>query len=90
VLTRLASFSVARRRLVLVLALVFMALAGGIGGSVAKELSGGGFDDPKSPSEQAAQLLHDQFGSGTPTIALLLTSKGNVNDPAVAAAGQRS
>jgi RND superfamily putative drug exporter len=89
VLTRLASFSVTRRRLVLVLALVFMALAGGIGGGVAKELSGGGFDDPKSPSEQAAGLLHDQFGSGTPTIALLLTSKGNVDDTAVAAAGQR-
>jgi RND superfamily putative drug exporter len=89
VLTRLASFSVARRRLVLVLALVFMGLAGALGGGVAKELSGGGFDDPKAPSEQAAALLHQQFGSGTPTIALLLTSKGNVDDPAVAAAGER-
>src|SRR4051812_11417391 len=66
-----------------------MALAGAIGGGVAKELSGGGFDDPKAPSEQAAALLHAQFGSGTPTIALLLTSKGNVDDPAIAAAGQK-
>jgi RND superfamily putative drug exporter len=89
VLTRLASFSVSRRRFVLALALAFMALAGAIGGGVAKELSGGGFDDPKAPSEQAAQLLHDQFGGGTPTIALLLTTKGNVDDPAIAAAGQR-
>jgi RND superfamily putative drug exporter len=89
VLTRLASFSVARRRLVLVLALVFMGLAGALGGGVAKELSGGGFDDPKAPSEQAAALLHDQFGGGSPTIALLLTSKGNVDDPAVAASGER-
>ncbi|MDT7572214.1 MAG: putative drug exporter of the superfamily [Actinomycetota bacterium] len=88
-LTRLASFSVTRRRLVLVLALVFMGLAGALGGGVAKELSGGGFDDPKAPSEQAAALLHEQFGGGTPTIALLLTSKGNVDDAAVAAAGQR-
>jgi RND superfamily putative drug exporter len=89
VLTRLAGFSVVRRRLVLVLALVFVGLAGAIGGGVAKELSGGGFDDPKAPSEQAAALLHDQFHTGAPNIALLLTSKGSVDDPAVAAAGQR-
>jgi RND superfamily putative drug exporter len=89
VLTRLAGFSVARRRLVLLLALLFVGIAGALGGGVAKELSGGGFDDPKAPSEQAAGLLHDQFGAGTPTIALLLTSTGNVDDPAVAAAGQR-
>jgi RND superfamily putative drug exporter len=74
---------------VLVLALVFVGLAGAIGGGVAKELSGGGFDDPKAPSEQAAALLHDQFHTGAPNIALLLTSKGSVDDPAVAAAGQR-
>jgi RND superfamily putative drug exporter len=89
VLTRLAGFSVARRRLVLLLALVFVGLAGALGGGVAKELSGGGFDDPKAPAEQAAALLHQQFGAGSPTIALLLTSKGSVDDPAVAAAGQR-
>jgi RND superfamily putative drug exporter len=88
-LTRLAGFSVARRRLVLVLALVFVGLAGALGGGVAKELSGGGFDDPKAPAEQAAAVLHQQFGAGAPTIALLLTSKGSVDDPAVAAAGRR-
>jgi RND superfamily putative drug exporter len=89
VLTRLSSFSIARRRLVLLLAVVFMGLAGALGGGVAKELSGGGFDDPKSPAEQAAGLLHEQFGSGAPTVALLLTTKGNIDDPTVAAAGQR-
>jgi RND superfamily putative drug exporter len=88
-LARLAAVAVVRRRLVLILAVVFLALAGAVGGGVAKELSGGGFDDPKAPSEQAAGLLHDQFGAGSPTVALLLTSPGNVDDPAVAAAGQR-
>ena len=89
-LARLAGVVVLRRRLVLVLAVLFLALAGGIGGGVAKELSGGGFDDPKAPSEQAARLLESQFGSGTPNITLLLTARGgNVDDPAVAAAGQR-
>jgi RND superfamily putative drug exporter len=88
-LARLAAAVVVRRRIVLVLAVLFLALAGGLGGGVAKELSGGGFDDPKAPSEQAAALLHDQFGAGSPTVALLLTSPGNVDDPAIAAAGQR-
>jgi RND superfamily putative drug exporter len=89
VLARLAGAVVLRRRLVLVLAVVFLALAGGIGGGVAKELSGGGFDDPKAPSEQASELLHDQFHAGAPNLALLLTANGDVDDAAVAAAGQR-
>jgi RND superfamily putative drug exporter len=89
VLARLAAFSVARRRLVLVLALVFLGFAGAIGGGVAKELSGGGFDDPKAPSEQAARLLRDQFHTGAPNLVLLITAdRGRVDDPAVASAGQ--
>jgi RND superfamily putative drug exporter len=56
-LARLAPVLVARRRLVLVLAIVFLALAGGLGGSVAKELSAGGFTDPKQQSEVAAAAL---------------------------------
>ncbi|GAC1441244.1 MAG: MMPL family transporter [Mycobacteriales bacterium] len=87
-LTRLASFSVLRRRLVLLLAVGFLGLAGALGGGVAKELSGGGFDDPKAPSEQAARLLGQQFHTGAPNIALLITSRGSVDDAAVAAAGQ--
>ena len=88
-LARLAGAVVLRRRLVLVLAVLFLALAGGIGGGVAKELSGGGFDDPKAPSERAARLLEKQFGTGAPNLVLLVTSKdGQVDDPDVAAAGQ--
>ncbi|MDT7544629.1 MAG: putative drug exporter of the superfamily, partial [Actinomycetota bacterium] len=88
-LARLAAVAVVRRRLVLVLALVFLAAAGAIGGGVSKELSGGGFDDPKAPSERAAALLHDQFHTGEPNLLLLVTAPGSVDDPAVAAAGQR-
>jgi RND superfamily putative drug exporter len=87
-LARLAGLVVLRRRLVLVLAVLFLALAGGVGGGVAKELSGGGFDDPKAPSEEAARVLAAQFHAGAPNIVLLLTSTGNVDDPAVAKAGQ--
>ncbi|MCA1720517.1 MAG: MMPL family transporter [Actinobacteria bacterium] len=89
VLVRLAHLSVARRRLVLVLAALFLALAGAVGGGVANELSGGGFDDPNAPSEQAARVLHDQFHTGAPNLALLITASGRVDDAAVAAAGQR-
>ena len=89
-LTRLASVVVVRRRLVLVLAVLFLALAGGLGGGVAKELSGGGFNDPKAPSERASALLLDQFGTGAPNLVLLVTTpSGSVDDPKVAQAGQR-
>src|SRR6476619_7097743 len=88
-LVRLANLVVVRRRLVLVLAALFLAVAGAVGGGVAKELSGGGFDDPHAPSSQASKVLHDQFQAGAPNLALLLTSSEDVNDADVAAAGQR-
>jgi RND superfamily putative drug exporter len=87
-LARLAAVVVLRRRLVLVVTVAFLALAGGVGGGVAKELSGGGFDDPRSPSEQAARLLADRFSTGQANLVLLLTSPRTVDDPAVAAAGR--
>jgi RND superfamily putative drug exporter len=63
---------VARRRLVLVLAVVFLALAGGLGGGVAKELSAGGFADPNQQSERAARALQEKFGTGASNFVLLV------------------
>ncbi len=88
-LVRLASIVIARRRVVLVAALLFLALCGALAGGVAKELSGGGFDDPKAPSERAALLLQNQFDAASPNYVLLVTAPGSVDDPAAAAAGQR-
>jgi RND superfamily putative drug exporter len=88
-LARLAAVAVVRRRLILLLAVVFLAFAGALGGGVANELSGGGFDDPKAPSEQAAGLLRDQFHTGEPNLLLLITAPGSVDDASVAAAGRR-
>ncbi len=88
-LDRLSSAVIARRRLVLVLALAFLALAGGIAGGVAKELSGGGFDDPQAPSSQANALLQSQFGAANPNFVLVVTTPAGVDAPATAAAGQR-
>ncbi|HEX9992588.1 MAG TPA: MMPL family transporter [Acidimicrobiales bacterium] len=79
----------ARRRLVLVVALVAFAVAGALGGGVAERLSSGGFEDPGAESTRAEDLLRDHFGTGTPNVVLLVTADGgSVDDPAVAAAGQ--
>jgi RND superfamily putative drug exporter len=79
VLTRLAPVLVARRRLVLVLAVLFLALAGGLGGGVAKELSAGGFDDPKAESEVAARALENTFRTGASNFLLLVRTPSGVD-----------
>ncbi len=71
-LARLAPFLVARRRLVLVVTALFLALAGGIGGGVAQELSAGGFADPDQESERAAVALDKRFGTGPSNFLLLV------------------
>jgi RND superfamily putative drug exporter len=83
-LSRLAPVLVARRRLVLVLAVVFLALAGGLGGGVAKELSAGGFADPRQQSEQAAAALDTTFHTGSSNFLLLVKTPHGV-DKATAA-----
>ena len=88
-LTRLASFTVLRRRLVLTLTAVFLALAGGLGGGVAGQLSGGGFDDPDSESVRAAAVLDAQFDAGTPDLLLLVEAPQGVDDPAAVQDAER-
>ena len=78
-LSRLAPVLVARRRLVLVLAFVFLALAGGLGGGVAKELSAGGFADPRQQSEQAAAALDATFHTGASNFLLLVKTPHGVD-----------
>jgi RND superfamily putative drug exporter len=89
VLGRIASFAVRRRRLVLGLALLAFVVSAAIGGGVAERLSSGGFEDPDAESTSASDLLADEFDTGTPNIILLVTARdGDVDDPAVAAAGK--
>ncbi|MCW2601305.1 MAG: putative rane protein [Frankiales bacterium] len=78
-LSRLAPVLVAHRRLVLVLAVVFLALAGGVGGGVAKELSAGGFADPKQQSERAAAALDTTFHTGASNFVLLVKTPAGVD-----------
>jgi RND superfamily putative drug exporter len=87
VLGRLAPVLVAHRRLVLVLAALFLVLAGGLGGGVAQKLSAGGFSDEKAESSRAAKALEDTFGTGASNFLLLVTAPQGVDradDPGVA------
>src|SRR5437764_3882866 len=88
-LGRLARFTIRRRRLIVVGSLGFIVLAGAFGGSVAKHLSSGGFDDPSSESSQASDLLESRFHTSQPNMILLVRSTtGSVTDAAVAARGR--
>jgi putative drug exporter of the RND superfamily len=88
-LTRLAGFTVRRRRLVLPLALVAFVVSGAVGGGVADQLSSGGFEDPDAESTVVEEILTDEFGAGTPNVVVLVEARaGDVDDPAVAAAGR--
>ena len=88
-LTRLAGLAVRRHRAVLLLALVAFLASGAIGGGVADQLSSGGFEDPDAESTRVEAVLAEEFGTGSPNIVLLVDApSGDVDDPAVAAAGR--
>jgi putative drug exporter of the RND superfamily len=88
-LARLGAFTVRRRRVVLISAVVGLIVAGGIGGSVVKRLSTGGFSDPNSESARAEAQLLQTFHFGNPNLVLLVTAKkGTVDSPAVVARGR--
>lgn len=76
------------RWVVLAVTLLLLPIAAGIGGSVKDELSSGGFADPSAESSEAARVLEDVFGTGSPNVMLLVTANaGSVDDPAVAEGG---
>jgi RND superfamily putative drug exporter len=86
---RLGRFTVRHRRGILVSSLLFVVLAGILGGGVVARLSSGGFDDPGSQSATAAQALTDQFHAGPSDVVLVVgaTDGTPVDTAAVSAAG---
>lgn len=87
-LTRFARLATTRARLVLVGAVVFLVVAGALGGGVADHLVSGGFEDPDSESAQAAGVLADQFDTGVPNVVLLVTTRiGDVDSLGATSAG---
>jgi RND superfamily putative drug exporter len=88
-LTRSARLATSRARTVLVAAVLFFVVAGVVGGGVADRMISGGFEDPSSESSRAEAVLADQFGTGTPNVLLVVTTKvGDVDSLGTAAAGE--
>src|ERR687884_1304475 len=87
-LTRLGRATVEHRRLILIVSVVGLVVAGVFGGGVASKLSTAGFDDPSAESTLAEDALEAKFGAGQANLILLVTAKsGSVDDEAVVAAG---
>jgi putative drug exporter of the RND superfamily len=87
---RLAHLATRRTRGVLIAAVVFVALAGGLGGGVAENLTSGGFEDPSTESARAEEALADRFDTGVPNLILLVTAPdgADVDTPEVDQAGR--
>src|SRR5918998_6310317 len=89
VFSRLGSFAVRRRRVVLALTGLFFVAAAVLGAGVFDRLSTGGFQDPDAESTRAADLLDDRYGQGDPNLVLLVTPDGGVvDDPRAVEAGR--
>ncbi len=86
---RLALFVVRRRWAVIVAAVLFLPVAGLIGGGVARQLTVGGMEDPGSESARTALALQHRFANaGQSDFVVLVTARhGDVDDPAVRAVG---
>lgn len=87
-LTRLAQFSIRRRRWVLSFTLLFVIASVVFGTGAFGVLKTAGFDDPSSESVLARELLEERFEGGEPNVVLVLTAEGrSVDEPGLVADG---
>ena len=75
-LTRLALFTIRRRRWVLSFTVLFLVAAIALGTGAFGVLKTEGFDDPSSESARAEALLEANFDGGEPNVVLVLTAEG--------------
>jgi RND superfamily putative drug exporter len=88
VLDRLGLFVVRQRRMVAVLSAIAAVLVLAVAAGALNALSLSRIADPASESDRARQVLAEQFETGPPNLAFLVTADaGTVDDPAVRAAG---
>ncbi|WP_169922640.1 MMPL family transporter, partial [Streptomyces lushanensis] len=85
---RIAELAIRRSRLVLIVAVVAVALAGALGAGAFGVLKGGGYDDPASESTRAARLIGERFGGETNLILLVRAPEGDVDTPAADKGGR--
>jgi RND superfamily putative drug exporter len=76
-----------RARLVLVVTGLLLVIAAVVGVNAFGKLQGGGFDDPNSASNRAAQQIDAQFGGRDNLIFLVRANAGTVDSAAVRTAG---
>ena len=86
-LAKLGLLLVRRRRPVLVLTALALAVAAAIGGSVPGLLSSGGFADPAAESSLGEERLQERFAAGTNNVVLLVDADRSVDDGDVARTG---
>jgi putative drug exporter of the RND superfamily len=85
----LARLAFRRSKLVLLISVLVVGGALIYGLNVLDGLKTGGQTDPGSESAKAAAVLEKDFPGGRPNLVLLVRSDRSVDDPAVAAEGQR-
>ena len=90
VFNALARTVINRRKSTLIIFLLVVFAAGGIGSLAFSRLDSGGYSDPKSESAKAAKYLTAHFHVKDPGIVLIVDAGTNkVNDPHVAASASR-
>jgi RND superfamily putative drug exporter len=88
-LRRLARFTTAHRKGIVIATGLFVVVAAFFGGTVSARLSQGGFDAPSEQSVHAANILASEFHNGSDNIILLVhTTSGTVDGAGAAAAGR--
>ena len=79
----LGHFIVRHRKSVVILYIVSILVAGGIGTMVFGRLDTGGYTNPASDSEKARAYLEDTFKVKDPAVILMIDSDQPANDPSV-------
>jgi uncharacterized membrane protein YdfJ with MMPL/SSD domain len=80
-LQRIARLAIVAPRRILLVAGLVMVAAAIFGVPVAKSLSAGGFQDPKSESARAIHLLTDKFGQSDQQMLIVVTAPAGARSP---------
>jgi RND superfamily putative drug exporter len=90
VFNALAHMVIRRKKFTLIIFVLVIIAAGGIGSLAFSKLDSGGYSDPKSESARAAKYLTSHFHVKDPGIVLVVDSGSHpVSDPTVAASATR-
>ena len=81
---RLGHFSYRRRKIAVILFVIGILAAGGVGSSVFNRLDSGGYSNPKSDSYKVYNYIHDTLKIADPTIVVVVDAGDtDVSDPEV-------